>query len=196
MGSLKLRELKFTFYALNIDLVGVFISLSGVEERFDLLGNLGLVCGDANLSNLLEFFQLLFFVENLDFIVALVLLLRKFVLARVFTVFSLFLLDILSKVAHFTGLGCVSVTLGSLSIVLDFLFLDFVVDCHGLKNCSLSVLLPELCLHVREEGARQDAYVRHLHSFKVDAPAFNDLTHILDNLLAELLAVLDDFLDC
>ena len=196
MGSLKLRELKFTFYALNIDLVGVLISLSGVQERFDILGNLGLVCGDANLGNLLEFLQLLFFVENLDFIVALVLLLRKFVLARVFTVFSLLFLDILNKFAHFSGLFCVSVTLGSFSLVLDFLFLDFVVDCHGLDDCSLSVLLPELCLHVRKESARQDAYVRHLHSFKVDAPAFNDLTHVLDNLLAELLAVLDDFVDC
>jgi hypothetical protein len=126
----------------------------------------------------------------------LVLLLRKFVLARVFTIFSLLFLDFLSKLTNFSGLVCVSVPLGSLSIVLDFLFLDFVVDCHGLKNCSLSVLLPELCLHVRKESARQDSYVRHLHSFKVDAPAFNDLTHVLDNLLAELLAVLDDFLDC
>lgn len=196
MGSLKLRELNFAFNALNIDLVGVFISLSGVQERFDFLGNLGLVCRNLNFNALPECVDTLFFVKNCAFIVALDLLLRKFVLARVLTVFSLLLLDFLSKVANFLGLGCVSFTLGSLSIVLDFLFLDFVVDYHGLDNCSLSVLLPEFCLHVREEGARQDANVRHLHSFKVNAPAFYHLTHVLENLLAELLAVLDDFLDC
>lgn len=176
--------------------MGVLFGLSGIKERLNLVGNLSLVSADANLSLLLELLQLFFFGKLFDLKRTFVLLLVKFLLACVLSILTLLLLDFRGHIADSLGFSRVSVAIVTVGIVLDALFFDLIVYLHSLESRSLSVLLPELGLHVGKERARQDADVRDLHSLKVDAPTFDNIAHVLDDLFTEFFSVLDDLVNC
>lgn len=127
--------------------------------------------------------------------VAFELLLVKLLLALVLLIFAFFVGNFLSEFTEPISFFSVSIPLGSLSLMLDALLLDFVIDLHRLESCRLSVLLPELCLHVSKESARQNPDVCDLNCLQMDAPALHDVAHILDDAFSELVAILDDLVD-
>lgn len=72
---------------------------------------------------------------------------------------------------------------------------DLLGEIDLLDHGVAVLVLAELALQVLEEASREDLDVSDLHGLEPDAPADRDGLEILDNLVLELLAVLDDIVN-
>ena len=105
------------------------------------------------------------------------------------------LLELLILVGLLLDLLHLQVALEGLKALVELLEVDGVLDDHLLERGFLDVLLTELGLHVFEELAGHDLDVSDFDRAHMHTPAFDNLLHLGEDHLAELLPVLDDVVD-